>query len=103
IDVAGWFRANAARANATAARSNADNAVLDVERQVVRNYYQLVGAEALRGSAQRTLDAAIANLALIRERRLGGVATDLDANRAEAEVERARQSISDAELTTELS
>jgi outer membrane protein TolC len=74
----------------------------DVQMQVARNYYQLVGARSLRQSAERTLGAALTNLDLTQTRQAGGVATDLDVNRAQAEVERAHLSISDAELTTAL-
>jgi outer membrane protein TolC len=103
LDAAGWARASAARANARAARSSAAATILDVEKQVARNYYQLVGAAALGAAAERTLQAAQQNLGLARERHAGGVATELDVFRAASEVERARQSISDAELTLELS
>ncbi len=103
IDAAGWARTAAARANARAASRSADATVLDVEKQVVRNYYQLIGAEALRAASQRTLETARQNLALTRERHAGGVATELDVDRAASEVERARQSIAEAELTAELS
>ena len=102
LDAASWARLSAQRANERAARHRADATLLDVEKQVARSYYQLVGAEALHRSAQRSLDAAQANLELTRTRRQGGVATELDVNRATAEAERARQSISDAELTAEL-
>ncbi|HYS82416.1 MAG TPA: TolC family protein [Anaeromyxobacteraceae bacterium] len=103
IDAAGWARTAAARANARAARSTAAATILDVEKQVARNYYQLVGAAALHAAGERTLQAAQQNLGLARERHAGGVATELDVYRAASEVERARQSISDAELTFELS
>ena len=103
IDAAGWARTRAARANARAARSSAAATILDVEKQVARNYYQLVGAAALHAAGERTLQAAQQNLGLARERHAGGVATELDVYRAASEVERARQSISDAELTFELS
>jgi len=103
IDVAGWARAAAARANARVAQSSAAATILDVEKQVARNYYQLVGAAALHAAAERTLQAAQQNLGLTQERHAGGVATELDVHRATSEVERARQSIADAELTFELS
>ena len=103
VDVAGWTRTRAAREGLAAAKSQAHATLLDVEKQVARNYYQLIGAEALRDSARRALDAALEDLALIRVRLGGGVATELDVDRAAAEVERARESISDAELTAELS
>ena len=69
---------------------------------MANSYYQLIGASALRTAADRTLAAARENLALTEKRQAGGVATELEVNRAIAEVERALQSIADAELTTEL-
>ncbi len=102
VDFAGWTRARAARRAAGAARQNARATVLEVEKQVARFYYGLVGAEALRQSAERSFAAAQANAELTRERRAGGVATALDVERAQAEVERARQVIADVELQAQL-
>src|SRR6266567_3095165 len=50
-------RTAAARANARAARSTVAATILDVEKQVARNYYQLVGAAALHAAGERTLQA----------------------------------------------
>jgi outer membrane protein TolC len=102
VDVAGWARTGAARGVASAAKQSARATVLDVETRVARFYYALVGAEALRQSAERTLQAAQANADLTRERRAGGIATALDVERAQAEVERDRQSIADVELQVSL-
>ena len=102
IDLAAWKRVTAQHAAERAAHRRADATMMDVQMQVARNYYQLVGARSLRQSAERTLEAALTNLGLTRTRQVGGVATDLDVNRAQAEVERAHLSISDAELTTAL-
>jgi outer membrane protein TolC len=102
LDAASWARVAAQHANERAARQRVGATLLDVQKQVALRYSQLVGAEALGKSAQRSLAAAQANLDLIRTRRQGGVATDLDVNRATAEVERSRQSLSDADLTVEL-
>jgi outer membrane protein TolC len=102
IDVAAWLRVSAAQQGAQGARATASSTALDVEKRVARNYYQLIGASALRASTERTLEAARANLALVTERLAGGVATELEVNRATAEVERAKRGISDAELTAEL-
>jgi len=103
VDFAGWARVDAAQANARAAQHSAEEVLLGVEKQVARNYYQLIGAEALRAAALKTLQAAEQDVVLTRERQAGGVATGLDLDRATAEVERARQSLSDAELTLQLS
>jgi len=102
VDLAAWQRVTAQHAAERAAHRRADVTMTDVQMQVARNYYQLVGARSLRQSADRTLEAAQTNLGLTRTRQGGGVATDLDVNRAQAEVERAHLSISDAELTTAL-
>jgi outer membrane protein TolC len=102
IDVAGWARAHASVHAARAARYNARATALEVQKRVALHYYTLVGAEALRASAERTLAAAQANANLTLQRRLGGVATALDVQRAQAEVERARQNIADAELQAQL-
>jgi outer membrane protein TolC len=102
IDLAAWQRVTAQHAAERAAHRRADVTMIDVQMQVARNYYQLVGSRSLRKSAERTLGAALTNLDLTRARQAGGVATDLDVNRAQAEVERAHLSISDAELTTAL-
>jgi hypothetical protein len=79
VDLGAWARLRSARESARAARQSARATTLDVDKQVARNYYQLVGAAALRASAERTLAAAKANHELTRERRAGGVATELDA------------------------
>ena len=102
IDVAGWARTRAAHANERAAGATAAATILDVEKQVARSYYQLIGSEALRTAAEKTLTAAQQNLVLTRERQAGGVATELDIDRASAEMARALRSISDAELSSEL-
>ena len=102
IDLAAWQRVAAQHAAERAAHRRADVTMTDVQMQVARNYYQLVGSRSLRQSAERTLEAALTNLGLTRTRQVDGVATDLEVNRAQAEVERAHLSISDAELTAAL-
>jgi outer membrane protein TolC len=103
IDLAGWARTRSARASAHSAQKSARATALDVQKQVARQYYQVIGGAALGLAAQRTLAAAEQNLTITRDRQESGVATALDIDRASSEVERARQSISDAELTVELS
>ena len=102
IDVAGWTRTSAARANARAALLLAQGTTLDVEKQIAAKYYQLIGAEALGRAGAKTLAAAEQNLTFTRARQADGVATPLDVDRAVAQVERARASISDAELSAGL-
>ncbi len=102
VDVAGLERVHAADANARGAKISAAVTLIDVQKQVARTYYQLIGVDGVRRAAAVTQSAAEKNLALVKLRRDGGVATDVDVYRAVAEVERAKQSIADAELTAEL-
>lgn len=102
IDAGGWSRASAARRAAKGASHHARATELETQKQVARYYYLLIGADALRTSAEHTLTAAEDNAKLTRDRRESGIATALDVERAEAEVERARQSIADADLQTSL-
>lgn len=102
VDFAGWARSRAAYRAGSAARHNARATALEVQKQVARLYYTLVGDEALRQSVERTLAAALSNANLTRERRAAGIATELDVARAQAEVERAHQSIADVELQDQL-
>jgi outer membrane protein TolC len=69
---------------------------------VARHYYQLVGAAALRQSAERSLQAAEATSELARQRKQAGSGTAIDVARAAAEVESARQSVANAELIAAL-
>src|SRR5262249_39376543 len=99
VDLSAWARTWAARASFRAARHQGKATGLDVERQVARSYYQLVGAVALQSSAARTLAAAQANYDLTVVRKRAGGANELDVQRAAAEGERGRQNIADAELS----
>jgi outer membrane protein TolC len=102
VDLAAWARVRAANANEEGAAIRAASTLLDVEKQVAKSYYQLVGAEALRQSALRALAAAESNRTVTGDRKANGVATEIDVDRAAAEVERSRQSIADAELVASL-
>jgi outer membrane protein TolC len=102
LDAAAWARTGGARDAAHAAREGARATSLDVERRVVEAYYALTGAEALRLADQRAEKAAEANLALTRDRRAEGMATELDVQRAAAQLESVRQDLAGAELTIAL-
>jgi len=99
FDPAGYARYGAQRAQVDAARASRAVTRLDVQRQILNVYYQLAGAEALVASARGSVEAAQKNADMVRERRAAGVASDLDAQRAAANIERARQDLADAELT----
>ena len=97
LDIAAWQRRSAARAAFDAQQASSENVALTVDRSVARAYYQLVGSESLLSSAKKSLDLSQSNLDYVRTRRDLGVATELDFQRATADVARAKQDVATAE------
>ncbi len=102
IDVGTWVRGAGVSAAVNAIDESVAARQLDVQKQVVRTYYQLVASEALIDSANRNQKVAEDNLQLVRARKEGGVASDLDVERAVAQVENAKQNVASAILSVEL-
>lgn len=98
VDLASYYRYRAARAVAQGATAQRDATTVDVSRSVARAYFQFLGASALVRSAQGSIGAAEANQQNVEARQSAGAATDLDRERALANVSRARQDLADAEL-----
>jgi outer membrane protein len=98
VDLAAWRRVTAASASLEAAQGTLEARTDDVERAVVRAFYQWVGNAALVRSAQVAEKAAQDNLAVVEQRASAGLASPLDVSRARAQVARARESIASAEL-----
>ncbi len=99
VDLGAWSRIRAARSTSEAAETSALATEIDVEKAVTQMYLRAVAAEALVVAAQSSLDAAVANRAVVAERKTFGTISELDVDRAAAAVERARQSLVDAEYT----
>jgi outer membrane protein TolC len=97
VDLAGHQRYGQARHLARAAEAERDLTASEVDQTVARSYYAFVGASALVDAAQRSLRSTEQNLAYVMTRHSAGVATELDRERARANVERARQDVTDAE------
>jgi outer membrane protein TolC len=97
VDVGAWHRVGGATATAEAARIRTEATGLDVEKAVVRGYYQVVAYEATLAAAVQALETAKTNQTIVATRREGGAASELDTERARAEVERARQVVATAE------
>lgn len=70
-----------------------------LDEKIIRAYYTLTATAALTRSAANSLDASQKNLDFVKERVLAGVAPDLDLQRAIANVEQAKGSVADAELS----
>ncbi len=102
LDLGSWWTFLRVEQTADASTARAEAVQQDVYVAVATAYVQVGATRALIGAAQRTLDASEANRLSITARRDAGVGTDLDVARATADVERAKQSLADAELQTAL-
>ena len=96
VDVAAWERRSAARATLDSAKADIENTRADVARRVTRAYFQLVANEALLVASAKALEVSRANLTTVQDRKNGGTATELDVQRAMADVSRAEQDASAA-------
>jgi outer membrane protein TolC len=102
LDLASYHRYRAQSALSRVATEQQAITSLDIARAVARGYYQFIGASALVRSARLSVELAEANYRNVEDRRGAGTATNLDSERALANVERARQDVADAELTLDL-
>jgi outer membrane protein TolC len=98
VDLANYHRYKQAGHLAKAAQAQSTLSSTDVDRAVARSYYTFVGASALVGAADRSVKIAEENLSYVNTRFSAGVATELDRERARANLERAKQDRTDAEL-----
>jgi outer membrane protein TolC len=98
IDVGAWKRVASAKANAQASAANEHATELDVESQIYRAYYQLLGQEAVLEAAKRTLDVSNQNLSSVQDKLANGTASELDVQRGKAEIARAQGDIASADL-----
>ncbi len=103
FDPGNFGRYRVARAVAAAAKISTVAAKLALQQQIVLGYYQLLGYGSLVQAARQNADVSTKNLQLVQDRRSGGIASDLDASRAAADVQRAMGRIADAELLQVLS
>lgn len=98
INIANWDRRAAAEATFVGARADEVNAALTVEKNVVRDYYTLLGDEAVLLSAMQNLEIAQHHVSLARDRKEGGTGSELDVQRALADQAKASQSVTAAQL-----
>jgi outer membrane protein TolC len=98
VDVGAWERRAAAKAAADVASASQAATSLEIEKGVVRAYYQLVGQDAVHEAARRSLEVMRKNETLVRDRRASGTASELDVQRSVAEVARAEGDVASAEL-----
>ena len=98
INIASWDRRRAAQATLAGARADEANSELVIEKSVLRDYYTLLGDEAVLLSAMKNLDVAQRHLKLARDRKESGTGSELDVQRALADQAKAEQSVTAAQL-----
>jgi outer membrane protein TolC len=96
VDVGAWLRVSAAGASADAARMRATGSSDDAEKSVTRAFYQVVASEATKVAAAQALATAEESRTITQRRVEAGSASDLDLERARAEVARAKQVVAGA-------
>ena len=102
VDLGGYYRHRAARAGVRATSEQREATTVEVSRAVSRVYYQLVGAYGLLSAAEKSVGTAESNMRDVETRKSAGAATELDRERARANVERAKQDVADAKLLVAL-
>ncbi len=98
IDLSNFQRLGQARHLAKASSAQLEVSQNDVQRTVARAYYTYVGGAALVQAAERSQKIAEDNLAFVTTRHENGVATELDRERARANLEQSKQDRAQAEL-----
>jgi len=98
IDLTNFLRVAAAETGAEASAKQLEATSLQVESQVVQDYFQLLAFLSLVESSQRALDVSRTNLQLTKARFDAGTVTALDTDRATADVERQVQLLESAQL-----
>ncbi len=98
VDLANHARYGQASHLARAAEAQRQQSTSDTDRAVARGYYTFIGASALVFAAERSVKIAEQNLEFVSTRFAAGVATELDRERARANLERTKQDRTDAEL-----
>jgi outer membrane protein TolC len=98
INIANWDRRAASKATFEGARADEENAQLTVDKGVLRDYYTLLGDEAVLQSATKNLELARHNLGLARDRKESGTGSELDVQRAVADQAKAQKNVTAAEL-----
>jgi len=98
INVANWDRRAAAESTLAGAQADEANSELTVQKSVIRDYYTLLGDEAVLLSATKNLEVARHNVKLARDRKESGTSSELDVQRALADQAKAEQNVTAAGL-----
>jgi outer membrane protein TolC len=99
VDLGSWSKIGAAKSTLDAADARVLASQDEVKKVVAQTYARVVGGEALVVSAQKERDVAEENLKIVQTKKGAGTASDLDVERAIAEVARTKQDMADALYT----
>src|SRR5438309_2897838 len=102
IDLANFRRVGAQKTSAEGAARQLDSTRLQVEAQVVQDYYQVVANLALVAASRTALEVSREGLRLAQARYQIGTAAALEVDRAVADVEQQFQQLAAAELQVAL-
>jgi len=97
VDLSSYARLGQARHLVDAANAQLELSQSDVQRATARAYYAYLGASALVQAAERSVKIAEDNLTFVSTRRSLGAATELDQERARANLEQSKQDRANAE------
>jgi outer membrane protein len=98
VNIANWDRRAASKASLSGAVADEANAQVTVDKGVLRDYYTLLGDEAVLQSATKNLELAHHNLNLARDRKESGTGSELDVQRAVADQAKAEKNVTAANL-----
>ena len=102
VDLAQFARYGAQKTQAELADASRALTRRGLEERVVRTYYLFAATSGLRNIADRSLALAEKNKKNVADRLEAGLASELDLERANANVERAKQDVADALLSQQL-
>lgn len=102
VDLAQFARYGAQKTQAELADASRALTRRGLEERVVRTYYLFAATTGLRNQADRSLALAEKNKKNVADRLEAGLASELDLERANANVERAKQDVADALLSQQL-
>jgi outer membrane protein TolC len=97
VDLSSYERLNQARAITSVASAQLELSQSDAQRATAQAYYTYIGASALVQAAERSVKIAEDNLAFVTTRHSLGAATELDQERARANLEQSKQDQANAE------
>jgi outer membrane protein TolC len=98
INVGTWDKQGAAKATLASSKANVADVARTTKKSVTRDYFQLLGYEAVLRSATQNLDVARHNTKLAQDKMDSGTGSQLDVQRALADQAKAEQNVSAADL-----